>query len=120
MSTNTKLTICGVIIILAVVMYFWRGSESESAASWTDYNASLRCRSCSNDFNANLDVDQEPPFTCPKCGDKEAWHLKQCRNCGEIFLPPLEGDPPWPPMIATCPKCKSQATGAYVADQGAP
>jgi putative FmdB family regulatory protein len=110
------LKIGGVILIfgLAVGLYFWRTSQTASPTQWSDYDAYLQCRACGHRFKANLEVADIPPFTCPKCGKKEAWHLKQCRQSGEIFLPPLQGDPPRPPMIATCPNCGSTATGAAV------
>ncbi|MCP4247593.1 MAG: hypothetical protein GY778_11140 [bacterium] len=117
MSKTVKLVGAGAILVFAVVLYVWRSSGTESATSWTDYNASLKCRACGHVFKTQLDVADEPPFACPKCSGKEAWHQKQCRDCGEVFLPPLAGDPPWPVMIPKCPKCGSQATGAVAVQQ---
>jgi predicted RNA-binding Zn-ribbon protein involved in translation (DUF1610 family) len=111
-SKAIKVAVAGVVFVLAIGLYFARSGETESPTDWKEYNASLRCAECGHDFQAELDPGAVPPFECPKCGAKSAWLLKQCRDCGNVFLPPLVGDPPWPPIIATCPKCKSQATGA--------
>ena len=116
MSNTTKIAVAVVVLVLAVVLYVVRSDEGGPVTSRTDYNATLECMACNHQFKANLQVTDRPPHLCPNCDKKEAWQLRQCRDCGEVFLPPLEGDPPRQPMIATCPKCKSQATGAVRMD----
>ena len=116
MSNAVKVAIAVVVLVLAVVLYFVRSHGGGHPTSRTDYNAKLQCVACNHQFKTNLEVTDRPPYPCPNCGKKEAWPLRQCRDCDEVFLPPLEGDPPRQPMIATCPKCKSQATGAVRMD----
>jgi predicted RNA-binding Zn-ribbon protein involved in translation (DUF1610 family) len=111
-NNTIKIAAAAVLIVLAIVLYFARAGDTKSTTDWTNFNASLACMDCGHAYQATVEVGDPPPYTCPECGKKNAWRQKQCRECGEIFLPPLEGDPPWPPMIARCPKCKSQATGA--------
>jgi putative FmdB family regulatory protein len=114
-SKSAKIGTSVALILAAVVIYVVRsgGSASEITAA-TDYNALLKCRGCGNEFKATLDVADEPPYKCPKCGKREAWKLAECHKCGNIFLPPVSGDPPRPPMIPTCPKCGSQQAGAAI------
>jgi Zn finger protein HypA/HybF involved in hydrogenase expression len=105
-TKTAKISLSIGLIVVAVVLYVVRsGGSASDITAQTEYNALLKCRACGNEFKATLDVADQPPYTCAKCGKKEAWKLAECRKCGNIFLPR-------PPMIATCPKCKSQATGA--------
>ncbi len=112
MKKGIKLVVAGAALVVAIGLYVSRSSETKSPTDWTEHNASLQCMGCGHAYTATVQLRDQPPYVCPKCGKREAWMQKQCRKCGEVFLPPLEGDPPWPPMIATCPKCGSTTTGA--------
>ncbi len=112
MSNTLKFGAAVLVLLIAGVIYVARMKSGETITSQTEYNTVLRCQSCGYTFKAQLDVDDELPRPCEKCGKSAAWRLKICRQCGTLFLPPVSGDPPRPPAVATCPKCGSQATGA--------
>jgi predicted RNA-binding Zn-ribbon protein involved in translation (DUF1610 family) len=115
MNRTVKIVIAVVVLAGAVILYFAR-SEEDASAVGAEYNTVLGCMECGEQARAALQSSQEFPMVCEKCGKKAAWRCKQCRSCGEIFLPPLEGDPPRQPIVATCPKCRSQMTGAVRMD----
>ncbi|KAB2948797.1 MAG: hypothetical protein KJ057_03645 [Phycisphaerae bacterium] len=99
------------ILVVAVLVYSWRSGGGDQTVS-REFGAVLRCMKCGHSVARSLDVADAPPFSCSDCGAQEAWFLKKCHACGELFLPPLEGDPPRQPMIPSCTRCGSQATGA--------
>ncbi len=117
MSKTAKIVTAVVVLGGAVVLYFARSQEDASSVG-AQFNTMLGCMECGEQFKAAVKSGEEFPLVCPKCGKKAVWRCKQCRDCNEIFLPPLEGDPPHQPIIATCPKCKSQSTGAVRMNSG--
>jgi predicted RNA-binding Zn-ribbon protein involved in translation (DUF1610 family) len=114
-SKSAKIGVSVALIVAAVVIYVVRSrGAANDITSRTSFNAVVMCRACGARSDVTLDVTDVPPYKCPKCGKREAWGMVKCHHCGNVFLPEISGDPPRPPMIATCPKCKSQETGAAV------
>jgi len=114
-SKSAKIGTSIALILAAVVIYVVRSrGAANDITSRTSYNALVMCRACGAQSNVALEVSDVPPYKCPKCGKQEAWAMAECHKCGNIFLPPLSGDPPRPPMIPTCPKCGSQEVGAAI------
>ncbi len=111
MTNATKIVLAVGVIVLAGVVYWMRSGTSNTLSSRMSHNAALRCRACSQTFTTELGVADLPPFVCEKCGKKDAWKLWKCNACGELFVPDPVGNPPRPPIIPSCPKCKSQSTG---------
>ena len=68
-----------VIIGIAVGLYMWRSSGTESPTDRREFNAALACKDCGHRFAAEVDIGTVPPFECPECGNrfragaKEAW-----------------------------------------------
>lgn len=112
MSKTLQIAAIVVILAVAVVVYFVRRPGMQSFTARSDFTVPLQCAACKTQFNATVDAADEPPYKCKACGAESAWRARMCRKCNEVFVPPVAGDPPLPPAIASCPKCGSQATGA--------
>jgi predicted RNA-binding Zn-ribbon protein involved in translation (DUF1610 family) len=112
MSNAVKILLAGGILVLAAVLYFARGGATESVGDRTSYDAVLECAACNHRYNARVESGAEFPLVCPACAKPEVWKVMYCRQCKALFLPPVSGDPPRPPMIAKCPQCGSTSTGA--------
>lgn len=111
MSNGAKITLAVVLLVAAGSLYFLRTGNANDLANRTDFNAALRCQVCKASFNAQVEVAEDPPYGCEKCGKREAWPLWKCTSCGELFLPEVSGTPPRQPIAPACPKCKSLGTG---------
>ena len=111
MSNSVKVIVAVVIIVLAVVLYVVRSGDSTPVTQRTDFNTRLKCLDCGHDFGAVLQLKDEPPFPCPKCGKTEAWYLWKCNECGALFVPEPVGTPPRQPGINSCPECGSRSAG---------
>lgn len=101
------------LLVAAVMIYVLTREESDDDQT---FNARLQCLACQAQFGARLDIGDPPPFECDKCGKVAAWRMKLCRDCGLVFTPDPEGDPPRQPMIPTCPQCKGQKIGSAPLD----
>ncbi len=118
MQTWMKVAAIVGILALAALVYGLRSEGgSKTLASANSYNARLMCKACSHSFAATIGKDDSLPFACGKCGKKEAWPEHQCYDCGNHFVPELEGTPPRIPVGPRCPKCKSQRVGGVPAKQ---
>lgn len=111
MNKNTTIAIVILLFGAAGGMYYWRSGGVNDLTSQRNYNASLHCLSCNQDFLAELDVADAPPINCSKCGKKTGWYKWECGSCGEKFTPAPGGDPPRQPVAPPCPKCKGSMTG---------
>jgi DNA-directed RNA polymerase subunit RPC12/RpoP len=111
MQKKTSIALIVVLFGSAGALYYWRAGGVNDITSRRDYNASLHCLSCGQDFGANLQVADVPPVTCPNCRKTTGWYRWECGSCGNQFTPPPGGDPPRQPMISPCPKCNSSMTG---------
>ncbi len=76
------------------------------------------CLACREFVEVDAKITDPKPYPCPKCGQRAAYPLLVCRDCGACFVPTLEhhadGEFPQMPMVPACPKCGSRNVGAYV------
>lgn len=64
------------------------------------------------------------PYVCPVCGERAAYPLMVCRNCGAHFVPNLVRRPglelPAMPVVPVCPVCGQANAGAYAGTETIP
>jgi hypothetical protein len=101
----------GILAIAGLVYRLRSDGGSNDLASARSYNARLMCRACGNSFPGTIGKSDRPPIVCKKCGKQEAWPEHQCYDCGNRFVPELEGNPPRIPVVPHCTKCKSVRVG---------
>ncbi len=120
-----NLTLTGIAVALlaaATVYYFTRSGAQARMPSKVSVNCA--CLACRKFVGVDAKITDPKPFTCPLCGQRAAYPLLMCRDCGAYFVPNLERSPdgefPQMPMAPSCPKCGSRNVGAYVGREPIP
>jgi len=114
--------IAGVLILVAIVYYVSRPSVSADLP--TTIRPNCACLACRQHVAVDAKVADPQPYVCPECGERAAYPLLVCRDCGKHFVPNLvqyEGDEfPSMPVVPVCPACGSTKVGGYTGSEMIP
>ncbi|MCG3128589.1 MAG: hypothetical protein CHACPFDD_03478 [Phycisphaerae bacterium] len=91
----------------ALLLYFTL--RGQSPAGGDEYEADLRCITCSLTQTRRIRAGTEDTLMCPKCGQRSLKVVWACRQCGWQFVPAGSAD------FVRCPKCRSSAVGSAAA-----
>ena len=112
----------GVLILIAIVYYATR--PSARAQLPTDIKANCACLACRQHIRIATKVAMPLPYECPECGERAAYPLFVCRDCGKYFVPNLERHEeeefPTMPFTPTCPACGNTKVGGYTGSEMIP
>ena len=114
--------VAATLILIAVVYVVTRPSASAELPS--EVKANCACLACRQHVLVAAGVTDPRPYKCPECGERAAYPLLVCRDCGKHFVPNLErrGDKelPVPPIMPSCTACGSRNVGAYAGAETIP
>ncbi|MBK9128901.1 MAG: hypothetical protein IPM13_14035 [Phycisphaerales bacterium] len=101
------LGVVGLILVLCAVLVY---SLLRPLVASGDPDATVilaRCVSCGYEGPLSVQAGRsDGAQVCPKCRERAAYKLWECRNCGAQFLPA-----PGPGRVA-CPSCRSVDVGS--------
>jgi DNA-directed RNA polymerase subunit RPC12/RpoP len=120
-----KLILAGVAAVLIVVAVVYTVARpSISADLPTEIKPSCACLACRQHVRIAVKVTAPKPYECPSCGERAAYPLFVCRECGKYFVPDLvhHGDSELPslPVVPACPACGSTRVGNYTGSETIP
>ena len=111
--------LAGVLLLIAIVYYATRPSAKGRIPR--EIRANCACLACRQHVRLEAKVVDPLPYECPECGERAAYPLFLCRDCGKYFVPNLErrGDRELPalPIMPSCAACGSRNVGAYAGDE---
>jgi DNA-directed RNA polymerase subunit RPC12/RpoP len=114
--------IAGVLIVAAVGYTVTRPSVSADLP--TEIRPSCACLACGQHVHVGVKLTAPKPYTCPECGERAAYPLFVCRDCGAYFVPNLvhyeDSELPSLPVVPSCPSCGSTRVGNYTGDETIP
>jgi DNA-directed RNA polymerase subunit RPC12/RpoP len=114
--------VAALLILVAIVYYVTRPGATAGIPSIVKVNCV--CLACKQQVGVNEKLTEPRPYRCPRCGERAAYPLFYCRDCGAYFVPNLVpqggGEPPALPMIPSCPSCSGGNVGAYTGDETIP
>jgi hypothetical protein len=114
--------IAGVLILAAIVYTVTRPKVSADLP--TEVKVNCACLACRQHVRVTAKVTDPCPYKCPECGERAAYPLFVCRDCGAYFVPNLvpREDREWPsmPVVPSCLKCGSANVGGYIGDEMIP
>ncbi|MFH1747131.1 MAG: hypothetical protein ABIG44_08835 [Planctomycetota bacterium] len=113
---NIVIAVMGILFIAgACWLYLSLQPAENDIVTGDEYHVKVQCinEECGYVGVVRVKAGQKFPLKCPKCGQRSARQLWQCRNpeCGQEFLPTEVG------KTIRCPKCGSTSVGTAVAKQ---
>jgi hypothetical protein len=114
--------IAGVLIVVAIVYYVSRPSVRAELPKELRLNCA--CLACRQHVRVTVGITDPRPYECPECGERAAYPLFVCRDCGAYFVPNLvhyeDREFPSMPVVPACLKCGSTKVGAYIGAETIP
>jgi predicted RNA-binding Zn-ribbon protein involved in translation (DUF1610 family) len=114
--------LAGFLLVIAVVYYATRPGATGRIPR--EVRANCACLACRQHVRVEAKVVDPLPYECPQCGERAAYPLLVCRDCGKYFVPNLErrgeGELPTPPIMPFCAACGSPNVGGYAGDDTIP
>jgi len=90
MSTWKSNPLVGLALLVVIFGAGWLVYRTvRKPGQMVEYSYVLKCTNpqCEEVFEGSYPKGEEPPFRCPRCGEKSAYILLQCRACGKTFTP---------------------------------
>jgi DNA-directed RNA polymerase subunit RPC12/RpoP len=107
--------IAATLLLVAILYAVTRPSASAKIPH--EIKANCACLACRQHVLVSAEVTDSRPYECPECGERAAYPLLLCRDCGKYFVPNLErrgdGELPSMPIMPSCTACGSRNVGAY-------
>ncbi len=115
--------IAGILILVAIVYAITRPGVGADLPREIKA-AHCACLACRQHVRVTAKVTDPRPYECPECGERAAYPLLRCRDCGAYFVPNLvrreDRELPSMPVMPTCLKCRSTNVGGYIGDEAIP
>lgn len=110
---NLIIATMGIAFMGGAGWLYWSLLPDAESVAGERFRVKVHCINESCGFTGVVEVTagRKFPLICPRCKQRSAQQLWQCRDCGYEFLPKQVG------TTVRCPRCGSVAVGTAVVDE---
>jgi len=106
----------GAAALLVVAIVYYATRPNAKAVIPNQVTVHCACLACQKHVELEVATRAQAPYECPDCGERAAYPLFLCSECGKYGVPVLQAGEEFPkiPMIPSCSACGKQPMMGYM------